>query len=1051
MPLPPDPFMPPQPPDPPASLQPPDLPMPFKPPDLSMPFKPPDLNVVQINSSAPMSSSLAPSNVCPGCSKPFASARGVAQHRRSCVRNTNVDSVRNRIEIPLPELQPVHFNTASIQNSPPSNLSYIDALSNAYDQVVHWRKNLFELPKGKLGKDFINEMTANLEKWSNAVSRPYCIKALMLLPNLLLQKSTNTLNAKHKNKINRENFERRFALWKDNKILNLLIEGQTIQNRLPTAKLKDAKVENISRKFRSLISSGNINGALRLLDKNRSGVLPLDNDTRKLLDEKHPKAEPLFNELLLDDANVQEVHPVIFYQIDSELIKKVALKTKGAAGPSNLDADAWRRILVSKYFVKESSDLAKAIAEFAKSLCQTNLDDLKPLESYLACSLIPLDKNPGLRPIGIGEVLRRIIGKAVTTVLMPDLKESVDGVQMCVSSEGGAEAAVHAMCDIFSEGSCQGAIQVDANNAFNSINRKVLLHNVKVLCPPIATFTHNCYSVPSRLFVTGGVEIESQEGTTQGDPIAMPIYAIGIDPLLRSLREINNIKQVGFADDLSGAGSLLDLKAWWKKIALLGPKIGYYTKTSKSWLIVKPEFEAEAREIFADSGLNITTEGRRHLGAVLGSEGFRESYVNKCVHEWVDELNILSDIAKTEPHSAYSAYTISFKSKYNYVMRTIPNISNLLAPLDNAIDKFISVLLQGREFNNVQRSLFALPVKLGGLGLPIPSKMSDDQYSNSRLITRQLVAQIKSQSRSNMVDPELLRKDKLKVCTDKARDQKASFESLSDSLSESEKHLVSLCSEKGASLWLTAVPLSDKGFLLTKQEFCDAICIRYGFPLKHLPSSCVCGSSFSIEHALSCSRGGYVIMRHNNIRDIFGSLVSEICNDVTIEPQLTHLSGETFALQSTTTDDDARLDVSARGFWSRGARAFFDVRVFNPMARSYRSTPIETLYKRFEKEKKRKYNERVLQVEHGSFTPLVFSTLGGYGREADRAIKQLAERIALNQNANYNKTVTMIRMEIAFSIIKATALCIRGSRSKYPKQLSNTIDVALDVANARIM
>ena len=95
-------------------------------------------------------------------------------------------------------------------------------------------------------------------------------------------------------------------------------------------------------------------------------------------------------------------------------------------------------------------------------------------------------------------------------------------------------------------------------------------------------------------------------------------------------------------------------------------------------------------------------------------------------------------------------------------------------------------------------------------------------------------------------------------------------------------------------------------------------------------------------------------MRHNNIQDIFGSLVSEIYNDVTIEPQLTHLSSETFTLQSTTTDDDARLDVSARGFWSRGARAFFEVRVFNPMARSYRSTPIETLYKRFEKEKKRK-------------------------------------------------------------------------------------------------
>jgi hypothetical protein len=952
------------------------------------------------------------------------------------------------VDTPLPEPLPVHVNPVAPQNPTPLQ-SYIDALTHAYDQVVHWRKNLFEIPRGKLGKDFIIAMTSNLEKWSNADSRPYCLKALMLMPNLLLQKSTNTKNAKHKNKVNRETLQRRLSLWYENKISDLLNEGQAIQNRLPSGKHKDTNVESISRRFRVLVSSGNVNGALRLLGSNKSGVLPLDAETRKLLDEKHPKAEPLFEDLLMDDSNVQEIHPVIFDQIDSELIRKVALETKGAAGPSNLDANAWRRILVSKHFAKESPDLAKAIAEFAKSLCQTKLDDLNPLEAYLACSLIPLDKDPGLRPIGIGEVLRRIVGKAITTILKPDLKESVDGVQMCVSQEGGAEAAVHAMCDIFSVDSCQAVIQVDANNAFNSINRKVLLQNVKVLCPPIANFTHNCYATPSRLFVTGGDEISSEEGTTQGDPIAMPIYAIGIDPLIRALKEVNGIKQAGFADDLSGAGSLVDLKAWWEKIASLGPKIGYYAKISKSWLIVKPEFEAEAQEIFAGSGINITTEGRRHLGAVLGTEAFRENYVNSRVQEWVDELSILSDIAKTEPHSAYSAYTFGFKSKYNYLMRTVPNISHLLGPLDNAVDNLISILLQGSEFDRVQRSLFALPVKLGGLGMPIPSEVADSQYASSRLITRQLVAQIVSQSHENTVDPDLLKTDKAMVRKNKLIDQKARIESLLPSLSQSQKLLLTTCSEKGASVWLSALPLSDKGFLLSKQEFHDALCIRYGLPIRRLPSTCICGAAFHVEHALTCLTGGYAIIRHNNIRDIYGSLAAEICNDVTIEPLLTPLSGEKFAHKSTTTDDDARLDVAARGFWRPGTRAFFDVRVFNPLAPSYRSSSMEAIYKRLEKEKKNKYNERVLQVERGSFTPLVFSTLGGCGREADRATKMLAERISTKQNENYAKTLTMIRTEISFAIIKAATLCLRGSRSKYSVPV-NTIDVSLDMANAQV-
>jgi hypothetical protein len=171
---------------------------------------------------------------------------------------------------------------------------------------------------------------------------------------------------------------------------------------------------------------------------------------------------------------------------------------------------------------------------------------------------------------------------------------------------------------------------------------------------------------------------------------------------------------------------------------------------------------------------------------------------------------------------------------------------------------------------------------------------------------------------------------------------------------------------------------------------------------------------------------------------------------VTTEPQLTPLSGETFAHKSTTTDDEARLDVAARGFWRPGAKAFFDVRVFNPLAPSYRSSSLEALYKRFEKEKKNKYNERVLEVERGSFTPLVFSTLGGCGREADRALKLLAERISIKQNVNYAKTLTMIRTEIGFAIVKAASLCLRGSRSKTAVPEPKTIDVALDTANAQV-
>ena len=105
----------------------------------------------------------------------------------------------------------------------------------------------------------------------------------------------------------------------------------------------------------------------------------------------------------------------------------------------------------------------------------------------------------------------------------------------------------------------QGLIQVDATNAFNLLNRKNLIMNIQILCPEIATFTYNCYSMAARMFVSGGHEILSQEGVTQGCALSMPIYALGLLPLLSTIKlgiEEYEIKHAVYADDLAGEGNL---------------------------------------------------------------------------------------------------------------------------------------------------------------------------------------------------------------------------------------------------------------------------------------------------------------------------------------------------------------------------------------------------------------------------------------------------------------------------------------------------------------
>jgi len=248
-------------------------------------------------------------------------------------------------------------------------------------------------------------------------------------------------------------------------------------------------------------------------------------------------------------------------------------------------------------------------------------------------------------------------------------------------------------------------------------------------------------------------------------------------------------------------------------------------------------------------------------------------------------------------------------------------------------------------------------------------------------------------------------------------------------LTEKQKRLNDINQQKGASNWLTSYPLEDSGFDLNKQQFWDGIRIRYGWELPNLPATCGCGASLDFQHSMSCKKGGFIGIRHNDLRDLFGNLLKEICNDTEIEPKMLPLTGEVLNQVTATRGDESRLDIRARGFWCNGQQAFFDIRVFDPNAKRYLTSTIEKSYITNEKEKKRKYNERVLQVEHGTFTPLVFSLYGGSSREASIFVSKLAETLSIKRNSSKSVVINWIRTKVSFALLKSCLLCLRGSRS----------------------
>ena len=120
---------------------------------------------------------------------------------------------------------------------------------------------------------------------------------------------------------------------------------------------------------------------------------------------------------------------------------------------------------------------------------------------------------------------------------------------------------------------------------------------------------------------------------------------------------------------------------------------------------------------YLKTDINITNEGQRLLGAVIGSTTFKEEYVNSKVETWCNELNRLSDIAKCHLPAAYAAFVQGYKHKFTYCMRTIPDIGHLLKPVEEVIANVFLPTLFGQEISQIDRQILALPTRLGVLAL----------------------------------------------------------------------------------------------------------------------------------------------------------------------------------------------------------------------------------------------------------------------------------------------------------------------------------------------
>ena len=166
------------------------------------------------------------------------------------------------------------------------------------------------------------------------------------------------------------------------------------------------------------------------------------------------------------------------------------------------------------------------------------------------------------------------------------------------------------------------------------------------------------------------------------------------------------------------------------------------------------------------------------------------------------------------------------------------------------------------------------------------------------------------------------------------------------------------------------------------------------------------------------------------MRDLTASLLNEVCHNVTTEPQLQSLSGEQLG-PLVNKDENAHVDVRASSFWGIGHEgALFNIRVFHPFVPSYRGSTLSLLYRQHKSKKRKEYGQQVREVEHGSFTPLVFTTGGGMAAEAIVFSKILASMLSEKRGESYSCVMGWLRCTISFCLLWSSLVSIRGTRLK---------------------
>jgi hypothetical protein len=744
-------------------------------------------------------------------------------------------------------------------------------------------------------------------------------------------------------------------------------------------------------------------------------------------------------------------------QVDEEVIRQVAMKLRGAPGPSGLPTDLVRS-LIAERDRPSARKLRRALARFTRLIMSTPMDK-GDLESFTVARLVALAKDDvgGIRPIGIGEAWRRLCLKTVGKVTKEKVMDACGVRQVCAGQPTGCEAAAHWMRGQAEKRETEMILLVDASNAFNAADRPRLLRSVSQRAPSLGTTARNIYMHGSDLVLADGTRLRSRQGTTQGCPIAMQCFALSTLDLIEQSRA-EGLQQEWYADDSGGVGTVRGACKWFEALLRRGGDFGYHVNAKKTVAIVKRSAKKEFEEVFKkrldprtygeitlvvmedmeDDELDTkeTCEdalkwGSRYLGAGLGGRKFREAYVKEKVKGWTGMLGRLVEVAKIDPQIAYSLLVHGTIPRWKFLMRTTPSEPAWFQPMEDIISGPLSEALINHKAEGALRERIALPCRHGGLAILNPTRMAKEEYAASRKVTQALVEMIvKDEQKEGWMD--VIKSVGARVELRKSREaeyEKKRVELLKDLVGR-DRHAFGEAAGRGKGGVLTAVPTELVGTAMSAVAWRVNVQLRLGLVPKELPTRCPdCRKANPIDHALGDGKdggcGGARIRRHNEVGEFVlrsaekAGYVVPSCRN----PLVGKIDRK---------DLDTKCDGIIRGFMAPQRETWVDAVVSDTGAPSHRNQPAEKTLEQAANKKKEKHHTRVMICHNADFLEIACSVYGSMAFNCQQTIKRIAERMveksAAKGSSDRSQVLHLMRARFQAAVWRATASCVVGRK-----------------------